>query len=175
MPSLNAALTAAAPTPLTAKYNYAIGYLRAFIVVLVVAHHAATAYYPIPLPLPKSLMERPRLWPAFPILDPHKWSGFAVFIGFNDAFFMSLMFFLSGLFVSHGLTSKGAATFLRDRLLRLGLPFVVAACVLAPLAYFPAYLQISGHGDVPRFLPSMAFAGKLASRSGMVYLGLARI
>jgi hypothetical protein len=60
MSTLNATLGAAAPTPLTAKYNYSIGYLRAFIVVLVVAHHAAAAYYPIALPLPKSLVDLPR-------------------------------------------------------------------------------------------------------------------
>ncbi len=72
-------------------------------------------------------------------------------VGFNDLFFMSLMFFLSGLFVWHALTTKGAARFLRDRLLRLGLPFVVAAGVLAPLAYYPTYLQISGHTGLAGF------------------------
>jgi peptidoglycan/LPS O-acetylase OafA/YrhL len=67
---------------------------------------------------------------------------------FNDIFFMSLMFFLSGLFVWHGLAKKGAATFLRDRLFRLGLPFIVAAGILAPVAYYPTWLQISGHSDI---------------------------
>jgi surface polysaccharide O-acyltransferase-like enzyme len=62
------------------------------------------------------------------------------------------MFFLSGLFVWHGLAKKGAATFLRDRLLRLGIPFLIAAGVLAPLAYYPTYLQISGHSDIAGFL-----------------------
>ena len=54
---------------------------------------------------------------------------------------MSLMFFLSGLFVYHSIERKSVTTFLRDRLLRLGLPFVVAAVVIAPLAYYPAYLM----------------------------------
>jgi peptidoglycan/LPS O-acetylase OafA/YrhL len=140
--------TTAAQTASVSKYNHAIGYLRAFIVALVVAHHAALAYYPIPVTPPVSLTAQPRLWEAFPVLDAHKWTGFALFAGFNDVFFMSLMFFLSGLFVWHGLAKKGASKFLRDRLLRLGLPFVVAAAVLAPLAYYPAYLQISGHDGI---------------------------
>jgi peptidoglycan/LPS O-acetylase OafA/YrhL len=145
MTTINAVPATADPNAPTAKYNHAIGYLRAFIVALVVAHHAALAYYPLPLSPPASLVDQPRWWGAFPVLDSHKWSGFALFAGFNDVFFMSLMFFLSGLFVWHGLAKKGAAQFLRDRLLRLGLPFVIAAAFLAPLAYYPTYLQISGH------------------------------
>lgn len=146
---------AARPTaPPTSKYNYAIGYLRAFIVALVVAHHAALAYHPYAPPVPASLLARPRWWTAFPIVDPHKWSGASLLVGFNDIFFMSLMFFLSGLFVWHGLAKKGAASFLRDRLLRLGLPFIIAAGIFAQLAYYPTWLQISshsGHSDIPGF------------------------
>jgi peptidoglycan/LPS O-acetylase OafA/YrhL len=148
---MNATLASPASTLPREKYNYSIGYLRAFIVALVVAHHAAAAYYPIALPLPKSLIEEPRLWRAFPVVDPHKWSGSALFLGFNDVFFMSLMFFLSGLLVWHSLAKKGAANFLRDRMLRLGLPFVAAAAIVAPLAYYPSYLQISGHRQVVGF------------------------
>jgi len=148
-----AASTLAAPatTPITAKYNHAIGYLRAFIVALVVAHHAALAYHPFAPPPPASLLPQPRWWGAFPVVDPHKWFGASLLVGFNDTFFMSLMFFLSGLFVWHGLAKKGAATFLRDRLLRLGLPFIVGAGVLAPLAYYPTYLQIAGHTGIADF------------------------
>ena len=148
MTTTSATSTSAASNAPTGKYNHAIGYLRAFIVALVVAHHAALAYYPLPLSPPASLVDQPRWWGAFPVLDSHKWSGFAIFAGFNDVFFMSLMFFLSGLFVWHGLAKKGAVQFLRDRLLRLGLPFVIAAALLAPLAYYPAYLQISGHDGI---------------------------
>ena len=39
---------------------------------------------------------------------------------------MTLMFFISGLFVWGSLQQKGAERFLRDRLLRLGVPFVAA-------------------------------------------------
>jgi hypothetical protein len=42
------------------------------------------------------------------------------------------MFFLSGLFVWKSLERKGRARFLRDRVLRLGLPFIAAAAVVAP-------------------------------------------
>jgi len=106
-------------------YVNAIGYLRAFIVVMVVAHHAALAYYPYAPPVAASLVTVPRWWQAFPVVDPHQWGGAPLFVGFNDTFFMSLMFILSGLFVWSSLRRKGGAAFLRDRLLRLGLPFLI--------------------------------------------------
>ncbi|MGO8697283.1 MAG: acyltransferase family protein [Limisphaerales bacterium] len=122
-------------------YNIPLARLRAFIVALVVAHHAVLAYFPWLPPPNSSLLAQPRLWQAFPTLDPQRWSGWAFFAGFNDTFFMALMFFLSGVFVWGSLQRKGTGRFLRDRFVRLGLPFVAAAAVLAPLAYFPAYLQ----------------------------------
>ncbi|HEY6251103.1 MAG TPA: acyltransferase [Candidatus Angelobacter sp.] len=128
------------------QYNVSIGYLRAFITVLVVAHHAVLAYAPFAPPPPASLVAQPRWWQAFPVSDPQRWGGFATFVGFNDTFFMSLMFFLSGLFVWNSLQRKGAAHFLRDRVLRLGLPFALAVTLVAPLAYYPTYLQTGQHG-----------------------------
>jgi peptidoglycan/LPS O-acetylase OafA/YrhL len=151
MTAPSAALSAAAETPASSGYNRQIGYLRAFIVALVVAHHASLAYYPVGLLPPVSLAALPRWWEAFPVLDARKWSGFSFFVGFNDVFFMSLMFFLSGLFVWRGLAKKGAANYLRDRLLRLGLPFAVAAAIIAPLAYYPTYLQESAHAGPAGF------------------------
>jgi hypothetical protein len=38
------------------------------------------------------------------------------------------------------LQRKGAMSFLRDRVLRLGVPFTIAAALIAPIAYYPAYL-----------------------------------
>jgi len=132
------------------QYNVAIGYLRAFVTVLVLAHHAALAYHPFaPAPL-TSLIAEPRLWPAFPVVDAQRWSGFSLLVGFNDTFFMSLMFFLSGLFVWKSLQRTGGGAFLRNRMFRLGLPFIVAAACLAPLAYYPAYLQ-TGHQGLAGF------------------------
>jgi peptidoglycan/LPS O-acetylase OafA/YrhL len=133
-------------------YNYALGYLRAFLVVLVVAHHAALAYHPFaPLP-PASLAAEPRWWGAFPVVDTQRAVWASLFTGFNDNFFMALMFLLSGLFVWSGLKHKGAGGFLRGRLLRLGLPFVIAAGLVAPLAYYPTYLQIAGHAGFGGFV-----------------------
>jgi peptidoglycan/LPS O-acetylase OafA/YrhL len=133
------------------KYNVAIGYLRAFVTVLVLAHHAVLAYHPYAPPAPAALSAQPRWWKAFPIVDSQRWPGFALFVGFNETFFMSLMFLLSGLFVWQSLERKGSTAFLRDRFLRLGVPFLVAAAVLAPLAYYPSYLTTDTNPSLAAF------------------------
>ena len=51
---------------------------------------------------------------------------------------MSLMFFLSGLFVWPSLTRKGSWTFLWDRIVRLGLPLVLGGLRLMPIAFIRA-------------------------------------
>lgn len=148
------ATTAAAAIPSQGQknYNHAIGYLRAFIVADVVAHHAALAYTPFAPPTPTSLLVQPPSWQAYPVVDRVRavWAG--VFVSFNDIFFMALLYFVSGLFVWQGLTRKGVGGYMRDRWLRLGLPFLPAAFILAPLAYYPTWLQIPGHAGFGAFL-----------------------
>jgi hypothetical protein len=119
--------------------NLPLGYLRGFVTLLVVAHHAFLAYHSYAPPHPRSLTQG-TWWTAFPISDSQKWPGIEAFIGFNDVFFMSLMFLISGVFVPASLLRKGSGLFVRDRLLKLGIPFAVGSAVLAPLAYLPSYL-----------------------------------
>ncbi len=127
-------------------YNVALGYLRGFLVVLVLAHHSVIAYIDFTIPRSKSLGTPPYAWRAFPVMDHVHSTAFGLFTGFNDDFFMSLMFFVSGLFIWSSLQRKGEATFVRDRLRRLGIPFIFAAAIVAPLAYYPSYLLIGQHG-----------------------------
>jgi hypothetical protein len=153
----SSAMTAASPAPNLAGqpvehaarrgYNVSIGYLRGFLVILVLAHHSAVGYFQ---GVPNSrapLLKIPMLWRAFPVVDPHAHSVLlTIFLSFNDTFFMALMFFVSGLFLWPSLVRKGNAPFLRDRFMRLGIPFLFAAAVVAPLAYYPSYLLGGGRG-----------------------------
>jgi len=128
-------------------YNVAVGYLRGFLVILVLAHHSAVAYFRGVPTSRAPLLKTPMLWRAFPVVDPHAHSALlTLFLGFNDTFFMALMFFVSGLFVWPSLMRKGNAPFLRDRFKRLGIPFLFAAAIVAPLAYYPSYLIAGGQG-----------------------------
>lgn len=135
-------LETAAPADPMAR-NAPVGAVRAFLTLLVVAHHAVLTYHPY-APPPKGFTTPPVLWTAFPVVDPQKFAGFGLLTLVNDLFFMSLMFLVSGLFVADSLKAKGAGGFLRGRALRLGAPFVIGAGLLAPLAYYPAWLQSGG-------------------------------
>jgi len=117
-----------------------LGCLRSFLTVLVVLHHAVIAYCQFVPPPAHSLTEQPWLWTAFPIVDAHRWGLADLIVGFDDTFFMSLMFLVAGVFAWPSLVRKGAGDYLRDRARRLGLPFLVAAGLLAPLAYYPSWL-----------------------------------
>lgn len=123
--------------------NVPLGYLRTFLTLLVVAHHAVLAYHSYAPSAPPESLDGPQLiWTAFPVVDSQRWPGIDLFVGFNDTFFMSLMFLISGVFAWITLTRKGSGTFVRDRFVKLGLPFIVSAGLLAPLAYYPTYLSI---------------------------------
>src|SRR5690349_16511080 len=129
-----------------AERNVAISYLRAFITLLVLAHHAVLAYCTFVPPPAASLTTQPHLWSAFPIADSARFPLFDLLVGFNDSFFMALMFLLSGLFVWNSLTRKGTGICVTDRGVRLGVPFVVQAALLAPTAHYPSYLQTGASG-----------------------------
>jgi hypothetical protein len=136
----------------TDERNRPIGYLRTFVTLLVLMHHAIIAYLPQTPQPPRSFSQPPLGWTGFPIIDSHKWEPFGLLVGFNDLYFMSLMFFLSGLFVWSSLTRKGAAVFLQNRWSRLGLPFLVSVIFLAPLAYYPAYRLTVTNPDILTFI-----------------------
>jgi hypothetical protein len=150
--------TAARPT-----HDLAIGYLRAFVTLLVLAHHAVLAYHPFAPPPPTSLSAWPPLWRVFPVVDSDRWGGFAWIVGFNDSFFMALMFFLSGLYAWGSLRRKGPTRFARDRTVRLGLPFLAGAVIVAPVAYFASYLQTGAAPSLADFARDWSSGGTWAT------------
>jgi hypothetical protein len=114
--------------------NAALDRARTFITVLVLANHSVVGYTQFGRFYPNHY-----LWSTAPIVDSQRWGGFNALTLFNDAFFMALMFLLSGLFVWPSLKRKGIAHFLRDRALRLGLPFLAAIFILMPIAYYASF------------------------------------
>ena len=144
-------------------YNISVGYLRAFVTLLVLAHHSFLAYCSFTPPPPASLVSKPRWWEAFPVVDSAHWPGFDVVVGFNDIYFMSLMFFLSGLFVWKSLVRKGAGRFASDRWRRLGVPFFAAVAIVSPLAYAAAYAQGSAHPSMGGFVAQWLSLGEWPS------------
>jgi hypothetical protein len=121
------------------RSSIALVNLRAAVILIVLAFHSVLPYLAF---LPRTAYpfdSAPYLWLAFPVIDSRRWFGFDLFCAWQDVCLMTLMFFLSGLFVPSSLARKGSRTFLWDRLLRIGLPFALAVLFLAPLAYYAAY------------------------------------
>ncbi len=119
--------------------SIALANLRGIVIVIVVGFHSVLAYLSFLGPSPFQFDRSPYEWRAFPIVDSQRWAGFDIFCAWQDVYLMSLMFFLSALFTWPSLTRKRSGTFLVDRLLRLGVPFVFALVVVMPLALYPAY------------------------------------
>jgi|SRR5579883_1373063 surface polysaccharide O-acyltransferase-like enzyme len=125
------------------RSSLALDNLRGVVILIVLAFHSALAYVQWTPPSSSGFDDPPYTWLAFPIVDSHRWFGFDLFCAWQDVYLMSLMFLLSGLFVWPSLTRKGSLRFLRDRVLRLGVPFAFGVVVLIPLAIYPVYL-VSG-------------------------------
>jgi peptidoglycan/LPS O-acetylase OafA/YrhL len=135
-----------APGHSLARTSLPVGALRSVLTLLVVAHHAFLAYHPWAPPAAASLTAEPRSWLAFPIVDAQRAPGLDLVVGWNDTFFMSLLFLLAGAVAWPSLVRRGAGAYFRARLVRLGLPFLFAAGLVAPFAYLPTYLAALRHG-----------------------------
>ena len=115
----------------------AFDYLRAFAITLVLFVHAALAYTTAAF----INFENP-IASSNPVVNEQRWIGFDAIVAFNETFSMPLLFFISGMFVWQSLANKGAGQYVKDRLKRLGLPFVIGVFFLIPLAYYPAQLEV---------------------------------
>jgi hypothetical protein len=109
--------------PKAKSRNASLDRARTFLTLVVLFHHAVIPYT------------------YFGHTDPKSWIGFDAVVLATDSFFMASFFFLSGLFVWPGLGHKALHIFLRDRLLRLGLPFAIAAVTVIPIAYYAIALR----------------------------------
>jgi hypothetical protein len=121
------------------KPSVAVNNLRTFAILVVLATHAVEAYLSSSPASTFRFDDPPYQWRSIPIIDSERWIGFDLFCGFQDIYLMSLLFFLSGLFVWPSLTRKGSSVFLRGRLMRIGVPFALAVGLLMPIAHYPIY------------------------------------
>jgi glucan biosynthesis protein C len=131
--------------------SQALSNLRAYVILIVLGFHSVLAYLDSSPATQPQFDAPPYRWLSFPIIDSQRWFGFDLFCAWHDVYLMSLMFFLSGLFVWPSLARKGSGTFLADRLLRLGLPLVLAVYLLMPVAHYPVYAAAAAEPSVAEF------------------------
>jgi glucan biosynthesis protein C len=118
------------------RRSYYIDWLRAFLTLVVVLHHCVTAY----------LGSSP--WAKKKKDDNALWLLFQLFVVGNQAYFMTVFFFLSGLYVPSSYRRKGALKFLADRTLRLVLPCIVYSFLVPPFTMYWNDLAAGKPGDM---------------------------
>lgn len=108
-----------------------VDHLRAALVILVVLHHLAVVYG-----------EGLSFWYVDPPKTPSL-SGLVlvVFTLFNQAWFMGTFFLLAGYFTPGSIDRKGVGFFLKDRLIRLGIPLIFWIFVLNPISNIGQFLE----------------------------------
>jgi glucan biosynthesis protein C len=111
-------------TTKTSRLFY-IDHLRAALVILVVLHHVSLVYG-------ASVEGFYYLEPPF--TDPNAFRNLLVFALANQAWFMGAFFLLAGYFTPGSFDRKGTGSFLKDRLIRLGIPLLLFYFVLNPIS-----------------------------------------
>ena len=124
-----------------------LDYLRSFITILVVAHHSSLAYTTF-----ARFDKNAYINSTHPIVDTKRWIGLDIFENFNDVFFMSLMFFIGGLFLIKSVQKKGVFDFIQDRFYRLFVPFLFLGTFFMLIAYFPPYYVAYHHIDIVAYI-----------------------
>ena len=100
--------------------------MRGFLAILVVLHHVALVYG-------ASLQGYYYVEPPF--TDPVGFVTLLVFGVVNQSWFMGAFFLLAGYFTPGSYNRKGASSFLKDKLLRLGVPVIIFYYVISPISF----------------------------------------
>jgi glucans biosynthesis protein C len=117
----------AAPVTVTSRL-YALDNLRSFIILLVVVFHVAMSY----------MLFAPSWWY---VVDMKQTMGFFCFVMICDVFIMPAMFLLAGYFALPSLLRKGEEAFGRDKLKRIGIPWIVGTLFFAPVTTYFIWLS----------------------------------
>ena len=115
---------------------YFIDNIKIALIMLVVAHHAGQAY-------------GPGGWWYF--LDDESINWLGRFFSVNAAFFMSMFFFLSAYFLPQSIARKGPKRFLKERLIRIGIPLLLGFLVIIPILMYLYYINFRDYEPISFF------------------------
>ncbi len=119
--------------------SLALSNMRAVVILLVLSFHSVLAYLDFLPAQPYRFDAPPYQWQAFAIIDSRRFFPFDLFCAWQDVCLMSILFFLSGLFVWPSLSRKGGTKFLSDRMMRIALPCALVVLLVSPVTYYPTY------------------------------------
>ena len=111
---------------------YYIDNIRIYLTILVIFHHVSIAYGGSD----DWFLKEPPTDSLSPII-------FLLFTALNQSYFMSFFFILAGYFTPRSVEKKGPASFLKGRLIRLGIPMIFYVVFLGP---FTSWLIVNFTG-----------------------------
>jgi glucan biosynthesis protein C len=107
---------------------YFLDNLRAFVIVMVIVLHASITY----------MVAAPEWWY---VLDPDRSLFFTGVVLLVDVPLMPVLFFVAGFFALPSLARRGEGGFVREKVVRLAIPWAFGAVFLAPLATYMTYVS----------------------------------
>ena len=129
-------------TALSRPRLYYIDNLRILLTILVILHHLAIAYGgPGDFPY----VEEGEMGTVSSIL-------ITLFLAINQSFFMGIFFMISSYFTPGSVDRKGARSYLKDRLKRLGIPLLLYIVVIDPLLSYGMSRHYGFKGSLGEFL-----------------------
>ena len=139
-----------------------IDYIRLLVIVFVVVQHIAVTYTGMGSWYYKE---------GAP-LDVFTMIGFAFYESMTQGYFMGLLFLIAGYFVPRAYDSKGFGRFIKERLIRLGVPSLIYMLVINPLiVYF--LLGYGAQMDYVRFYAGYFTTLSVFSGSGPLWFAVA--
>lgn len=131
---------------------------RAFIILLVILLHTSMTYMAFP----------PEWWY---VLEPENSLVFTALVLLLDVANMQILFFIAGFFAYPSIEKYGPGRFMRQKLLRLGLPWVVGVVILTPLVTYLIPLTRGFAGPFLQFW-TRDFWGQYYQQSVYWFLGI---
>lgn len=132
--------------------------LRATVIVLVVVLHTFLSY----------MVYAPPWWY---VLDPVRSLLFDWAVILLDVPLMPVLFFLAGFFAFPSLERHGAGNFMRDKVVRIGIPWIIGVLFLAPLITYMIYVSRQIPVSFVQFLAT-EFWGPMYQQAVYWFLGV---
>lgn len=143
---------------MNSERNRAMDNLRVIVIFLVVVLHGIISY----------MASAPPWWY---VLDPQRTVAFTFAVLLIDVPIMQIMFFLAGYYACPSLAKRGAGPFFKDKVRRIGIPWVIGVFLLAPPTAYMIYFSRNIPMSLWRFWQT-DFWGKAFQQSVYWYLGV---
>jgi len=149
----------ASPTSGGTNRLYFLDNLRAAVIGLVIVLHASITY-----------MAYPPTW--WYVLDKQNSLAFTQLVLLIDVPIMPIMFFIAGYFALPALQKRGTRQFLKDKAVRVGVPWVLGVLLLAPPTAYIIYWSRGVPKSLWEFWTSEFWSPQMFQQSVYWFLGI---